>query len=156
MNTEVQVTTPEYLPPEILDFVDFRMMNVVGYNDNLAEQLNIQKRLWEWSIDVWSLGVVILETVVGFPVWMSYKGRIVKGNHTSTHLYTGTFAVQGRTPAKISKLQQEVAHNLPKFWGRKMFSQNSMTLGNCQKSKNFVQFLQLMLTLKPKMRYAPE
>ena len=78
---------------------------MVGYNDTIASQLNIEKKLWEWSIDVWSLGVIILETVIGFPIWMSYKGRIVKGPNTSTHLYTGTFAVQGRVPAKISKLQ---------------------------------------------------
>ena len=81
------------MPPEILDFVDFRMMNMVGYNDTIASQLNIERKLWEWSIDVWSLGVIILETVIGFPIWMSYKGRIVKGPNTSTHLYTGTFAV---------------------------------------------------------------
>ena len=35
VNNEVQVTTPEYLPPEILDFVEFRMMNIVGYNDSI-------------------------------------------------------------------------------------------------------------------------
>lgn len=31
VNTEIEVTTPEYLPPEILDFTEFRMMNMVGY-----------------------------------------------------------------------------------------------------------------------------
>ena len=36
VNSDVQVTTPEYLPPEILDFVEFRMMNMVGYNDAVA------------------------------------------------------------------------------------------------------------------------
>ena len=36
VNNDVQVTTPEYLPPEILDFVEFRMMNMVGYNDSVA------------------------------------------------------------------------------------------------------------------------
>ena len=32
VNTEVELTTPEYLPPEILEFIDFRMMNTVGFN----------------------------------------------------------------------------------------------------------------------------
>jgi hypothetical protein len=31
----VEITTPEYLPPEILDFVDFRMMNMSGYNEKI-------------------------------------------------------------------------------------------------------------------------
>mgnify|MGYP001210265258 CR=1 FL=1 len=149
------MTTPEYLPPEILDFVDFRMMNMVGYNDSIANQLNIERKLWEWSIDIWSLGVIILETVIGFPIWMSYKGRIVKGHCTSTHLYTGTFAVQGRVPAKISKLQQEVASNQPKFWSKKMYNTN-LTLGNIQRDKDFIEFMQLCLHLKPKMRPAPD
>ena len=31
-----------------------------------------------WSIDIWSLGAILLEIVTGFPLWLSYKGRIVK------------------------------------------------------------------------------
>lgn len=31
-----------------------------------------------WSIDVWSLGAILVEFVIGFPLWLSYKGRIVK------------------------------------------------------------------------------
>ena len=34
--------------------------------------------MFPWSIDVWSLGALILECVIGFPLWLSYKGRIVK------------------------------------------------------------------------------
>ena len=79
MNKKVEITTPEYLPPEILDFIDFRMMNMVAYN-NKQDQLNIKSKLNPWSIDVFSLGVIVLEIVIGFPIWMSYKGRIVKGN----------------------------------------------------------------------------
>ena len=41
VNNEVQVTTPEYLPPEILEFIDYRMMNMVGYNEQVNAQLNI-------------------------------------------------------------------------------------------------------------------
>jgi hypothetical protein len=86
---------------------------------------------------------------------MSYKGRIVKGNKTSTHLYTGTFAVQGRVPTKISKLQQEVASNLPKFWSRKQFN-NDLQLGNIHRDRAFLEFLSLCLSLKPKMRQSPD
>ena len=48
VNDSVELTTPEYLPPEILDFIEFKNMNVVGaaFNDQIKQQLNIQKRLW--------------------------------------------------------------------------------------------------------------
>ena len=35
VNQDVEITTPEYLPPEILDFIDFRMMNMSCYNEKL-------------------------------------------------------------------------------------------------------------------------
>ena len=53
------ISTPEYLPPEILE----RSEKISSHN---------------WSIDIWSLGIILIELIVGFPVWMSYKGRIVK------------------------------------------------------------------------------
>ena len=32
------------------------------------------------AIDIWSLGIVLLETVIGFPIYMAYKGRIIRKN----------------------------------------------------------------------------
>ena len=65
--------------------------------------------MWQWSIDIWSFGVVILEMIIGFPVWMSYKGRVVGPGEIATNVMTGIFGVQGRIPSKISKLQQQVS-----------------------------------------------
>lgn len=39
---------------------------------------SISKRIHPWSIDVWSMGAIFLEILIGFPLWMSYKGRIIK------------------------------------------------------------------------------
>ena len=39
---------------------------------------DLGKKLLPWSIDIWSLGCILLETVTGFPLWLSYKGRVVK------------------------------------------------------------------------------
>ena len=61
MNTNFEISTPEYLPPEVLD-------SDGGHKGKMLK----------WSVDVWSIGIVLLEIVIGFPVWMSYKGRIVK------------------------------------------------------------------------------
>ena len=82
INNSVEVTTPEYLPPEVLEYSEFRMMNKASFNQKNQDLMNIKKRLKPWSIDIWSLGVILLELVIGFPIWMSYKGRIVKGDES--------------------------------------------------------------------------
>ena len=64
----MHMTTPEYLPPEVLQYLE-----VSGQNKN--SQLTCDK-LFPWSIDIWSLGIVILELVIGFPIYMAYKGKI--------------------------------------------------------------------------------
>jgi len=69
------------------------MMNMVGFGEKLQNQLNIKDKLWQWSIDIWSLGVILLEVLIGFPVWMSYKGRVVRGSRSSQALITGVFGV---------------------------------------------------------------
>lgn len=104
INDKVEITTPEYLPPEILEFIEFKKLNMGNiYSDNVKQQLNIERKLWQWSIDVWSLGVIILEMIIGFPIWMSYKGRVVSSDN-STNVMTGVFGVQGRLPQKIAKI----------------------------------------------------
>ncbi len=45
-----------------------------------------------WSIDVWSFGAILLEMVIGFPLWLSYKGRIIKDDMTSVCML-GLFGV---------------------------------------------------------------
>ena len=93
VNDKVEITTPEYLPPEILDFAEFKKMNIGNtYNETVMQQLKIDRRLWQWSIDIWSLGVIILEMIIGFPVWMSYKGRVVLKDHSS-NIMPGIFGV---------------------------------------------------------------
>jgi len=105
-NSAIELTTPEYLPPEVLEFIEFKKMNMGhAYNDEVKQKLNIEGKLWQWSIDVWSLGVILLEVVMGYPIWMSYKGRIIN-NHTkmSSSVMLGLFGVSGREPRKISKI----------------------------------------------------
>lgn len=62
------VTTPEYLPPEFLQlFSQKKAMNNKQKHDWL------RKHCQPWSIDVWGLGVILIECLIGVPVWMSFK-----------------------------------------------------------------------------------
>jgi len=65
------MTTPEYLPPELLEM-------------NLMKKVSaITNKLHPWSIDIWSFGVILVELAIGFPVWMAYKGRIIRKNENN-------------------------------------------------------------------------
>lgn len=70
---------------------------------------DLSKKLLPWSIDIWSLGAILLEFVIGFPLWLSYKGRIVKEGRMNENedglgslCMTGLFGIQGRVPKKIA------------------------------------------------------
>ena len=76
VNSKVDITTPEYLPPEVLEYIESRKTNIV----KRGEKQSLDSKISSWSIDVWSLGVIVLELIVGFPVWMSYKGQITREN----------------------------------------------------------------------------
>jgi dual specificity tyrosine-phosphorylation-regulated kinase 2/3/4 len=54
-----------------------------------------------WTIDVWSLGCIILEIITGVPLWMSLPTRIEDSNIKTT----GLFAVKGRIFQKIIQKQ---------------------------------------------------
>jgi serine/threonine protein kinase len=63
--------TPEYMSPEINDLLEKKS----NTKDFLQLLKNIQK--YPWCIDIWSLGVSILEIVLSCPLWMSYKAKVV-------------------------------------------------------------------------------
>ena len=69
----ITITTPEYMPPELLQ------SQTQPYSTNkilpLQEQLlKIYQNIDNiYKIDIWSLGVIILEIISGIPMWISYK-----------------------------------------------------------------------------------
>lgn len=61
--------TPEYMPPEITELIERKSSN--------KEITNFLKSLDKYphAIDIWSLGVMILEILLSCPIWMSYKTK---------------------------------------------------------------------------------
>lgn len=71
----ITASTPEYLAPEVLNYLENRGANTNhGNGTNSAKLCQMQE---PWSYDVWSLGVILLELLTGIPIWMSLKCRTV-------------------------------------------------------------------------------
>lgn len=60
-----------------------------------------------WAVDMWSLGCVVLEIVVGVPLWMSLP-LLVPGKNGSWLQKEGLFAVKGRLFPEIIKKQRNI------------------------------------------------
>ena len=74
--------TPEYMPPEITELIEKKCSN--------KEIINFLKSLdkFPYAIDVWSLGVMMLEILLSCPVWMSYKTKtFINGKVSFLFLY---------------------------------------------------------------------
>jgi dual specificity tyrosine-phosphorylation-regulated kinase 2/3/4 len=65
--TQISMSTPEYLSPEVLDHLD----------DHGSSCVDLISNMKSWSYDMWSLGAIILEILTGIPIWMSLKCRMV-------------------------------------------------------------------------------
>ena len=71
--SNIQASTPEYLAPEVLEYLENRAQNT---QKNGTNSENLCKQQQSWSYDVWSLGALLLEVMTGFPLWLSMKGRV--------------------------------------------------------------------------------
>ena len=80
--------TPEYISPEIIKFQE----NSKSCKDTVSFLHKMDE--FPWCIDMWSLGVTLLELVLACPLWMSYKAKVVIRDKV---IYkTGLFGVKGR------------------------------------------------------------
>ena len=59
------------MSPEITELIEKNVSNkdVTNFLKNLKQ--------WPSCIDIWSLGVTILEMALSCPLWMSYKAKIM-------------------------------------------------------------------------------
>lgn len=84
------------MPPEVLEYLDEKAKNPGVSCQKLREKST------SWSIDVFSLGVILLEIATGYPVWMQKKCKST--NYAGRSLIgVGVFGVQNRSLRKIAK-----------------------------------------------------
>ncbi len=123
----ISSNTPEYLCPEI----------TIG-NKKFIKELKNNNSKYINCIDIWSLGITILELCLCCPSWMSYKTKVIingKVYHPS-----GLFGCRGREGSKIYQKQIELSKNINKKLKNSMlylFEQNDRN--------NFIDLLKKML-----------
>lgn len=61
--------TPEYMPPEITELLEKKASS----KEIASFLMSLDK--YPYVIDIWSLGVMILEILLSCPIWMSYKTK---------------------------------------------------------------------------------
>ena len=95
--SSISATTPEYLAPEVLTYLERRAQNTDANGTNTTNLCRMQE---PWSYDMWSMGAILLELLTGIPLWMSLKCRAV--TQSCKFLFgMGIFGVQGRINKKI-------------------------------------------------------
>lgn len=115
---QFSMATPEYMPPEILNYIIHE--NEGEYEEELYQRVMNDYRS-PWAIDMWSLGCVLLEIVVGVPLWMSLP-LLVPGRSGAYLQKEGLFAVKGRLFPEIIAKQRSVNPHLDEILDRENHS----------------------------------
>lgn len=134
----LRMATPEYMPPEFLNLL-------IGRNasNNSIEQL--AEISHPWSVDVWSLGAMLIEIISGIPLWIPLKCKVDIGSKSS--LRFGLFAAKGRAYDKIYLKQKALSENLKETMGE--------YLEFWRDSKELYDLLVSMMRWDPKKRISP-
>ena len=127
--------TPEYLCPEITG----------GNKKFLKEITEDTNKKYINSIDMWSLGITILEMCLCCPIWMSYKSKVILNG--KVYYSNGLFGCKGRDGTKIYQKQISLKKNL-----NKIIKNSMLYMFNEEDKDSFVDLLGKMLEIDYKKR----
>lgn len=83
------------MPPEVLKLSE----SMVGDGSYTKSEI-LAGETHPWSVDIWSLGCILTEMVIGVPLWLSLKCKNEIGKKTVIQ-NGGLFAVKGKRADKI-------------------------------------------------------
>ena len=130
----ISSNTPEYLCPEI----------TIG-NKKFIKELKNNNLKYINCIDIWSLGITILELCLCCPSWMSYKTKVIINGKTFHP--SGLFGCRGRDANKIYQKQIDLSKNI-----NKKLKNSMLYLFNQNDRSNFIDLLKKMLEFDYKKR----
>ncbi len=122
------------MPPEVLIEQSKPIPNI----EYIYKHSNI------WAIDVWSLGIIIIEILEGIPIWLNYKCKIVNAKGKEVYK-SGLLATKGRDYIKILEKQTEMKKKIGKICGN-----------NGVENEDFVDLIEKILDEEPFRRISPE
>ena len=139
--TNFSSNTPEYMSPEITELLD--------KTNNPEKIFNFLKSLidYNYCIDIWSLGVSILEIILACPLWMSYKAKVVIRNKAIFKM--GLFGVKLRDGNKIYHIQKDLSKNMNKIMSECLIDDEN-------ERANLEDLLSKMLEFNYKNRISPQ
>lgn len=110
----LQITTLEYQPPEIIEL--FQQGSAYNSVSNLSSKSHIEHLMLQthpWSIDIWSLGMIIIELLLSCPHWMVYKCRITDSQGKSI-FRKGLFSSKNADYERVTAIQRKLCENMRK------------------------------------------
>eukprot|EP00347_Sterkiella_histriomuscorum_P022827 403337002 len=145
---EFAMSTPEYLPPEIQQYLARKFTTQNNYEISDFSQC-------PFVFDIWSLGSILLEILTGFPIWLSLKSRVksLDGRHLINY---GIFGVQGRDNQKILQKQITVLSNGMANMKKQIKKGFDTTSNLLFDNQEFIDILGSMLDWNPGTRISPE
>ncbi len=136
------------MPPEILNYILFQ--NKLEYDEPMLGKMERYKN--PWTIDIWSLGCIVLEIVTGVPLWMSIETKIEEKNNLRA---TGLFAVKNRVFSKIIQKQIDVVTNLDYHLDHHVLPSLTQNHSGISLRQDIRTVLRRMLDLDPEKRISP-
>lgn len=128
--------TPEYMSPEIIHLIDNSLVSSSALSIQIKSFLKTFKE-YPYCIDIWSLGVTLLDLVLACPVWLSHKAKIVINDKT---IYTsGLIGFKERKLNNIYQKQIEISKNIHGIL-------EDCVIGNIHLRNSFEDLIKKMLT----------